>query len=118
MAHNFPEWAETIRRKFRGGESTMFILHGNVFDQVLHDGGDGIEFLPLVDYVRNVLVAETKPQVITIDPSQGVVTNSNATELPSASAGSIAQQAADGSHGFENPGQSPAILRKLHRSDR
>ena len=63
-----PEWAETVRRKYRGGETTMFVLHGNVFDQVQH----GEEFLPVVDYIRKALVAETKPVLITLDPSLGV----------------------------------------------
>jgi len=52
-------------------------LHGNVFDQVQH----GSSFLPVIDYVRDVLVAETKPQVISLDPSQGVTAQGPLAEL-------------------------------------
>ncbi len=74
MSNPDPAWAETVRRKYRGGESTMFVLHGNVFDHVLHDDG----FLPLIDYVQQVLVAETKSQVISVDPSLGIVSSNKA----------------------------------------
>ena len=74
MSNPDPAWAETVRRKYRGGESTMFVLHGNVFDHVLHDDG----FLPLIDYVQQVLVAETKSQVISVDPSLGIDSSNKA----------------------------------------
>jgi hypothetical protein len=27
-----PRWAEAVRRKYLGGEASMFVLHHNVFD--------------------------------------------------------------------------------------
>ena len=29
-----PEWAETVRRKYVGGEASVFLLYGNVFDEI------------------------------------------------------------------------------------
>jgi len=33
-----PQWADDLRRRYLRGESSMFVLHGNVYDVVLHDG--------------------------------------------------------------------------------
>jgi len=31
-----PSWAEDLRRRYLRGEASMFILHGNVYDVVVH----------------------------------------------------------------------------------
>jgi transitional endoplasmic reticulum ATPase len=31
-----PSWAEEIKRTYLRGEASVFIVHGNVYDQVLH----------------------------------------------------------------------------------
>jgi AAA+ superfamily predicted ATPase len=33
-----PAWADELRRRYLRGESSQFVLHGNVHDVVLHDG--------------------------------------------------------------------------------
>ena len=62
-----PAWAETIRRKYVSGESSMFILHGNVFDQILHDG----KLSPLPEFIARVLLWENKEHIVHYDPSGG-----------------------------------------------
>jgi transitional endoplasmic reticulum ATPase len=63
-----PRWAETVRRKYIGGEASMFILHRNVFDEILHGG----EFRSLVDFLAEVLLKDNKDTIIVYDPSAGV----------------------------------------------
>lgn len=47
-----PEWAEQIRSSYLRGECSVFVLHGNVYDLVLHRGA----LIPLVDFLRSVLL--------------------------------------------------------------
>ncbi|UXI68640.1 ATP-binding protein [Tahibacter amnicola] len=63
-----PRWAETIRRKYLGGEASMFILHRNVFDEILHGG----EFYTVVEFLSEVLLKDNKDTIIVYDPSAGV----------------------------------------------
>lgn len=63
-----PRWAETVRRKYIGGEASMFILHHNVFDEILHGG----EFFSLVEFLSEVLLKDNKDTIIVYDPSAGV----------------------------------------------
>ena len=62
-----PVWAETVRRKYLGGEASMFVLHQNVFDEILHDG----RYWSLVDYLCQVLMPN-KQTILVYDPSAGV----------------------------------------------
>jgi transitional endoplasmic reticulum ATPase len=61
-------WAETVRRKYLGGEASVFVLHRNVFDEVLHDGG----FVSLEHYLAEVLLKDNKDTILKLDPSAGV----------------------------------------------
>lgn len=63
-----PRWAEAVRRKYIGGEASMFILHHNVFDEILYAG----EFHSLVDFLSDVLLKDNKDTIIVYDPSAGV----------------------------------------------
>lgn len=63
-----PRWAETVRRKYVGGEASMFVLHHNVFDEILH----GDTFHSLVDFLSEVLLKDNKDTIIVYDPSAGV----------------------------------------------
>jgi len=63
-----PAWAEQIRRKYIGGESSMFLLHLNVFDKILYDG----EYYSLSDFLGRVLLWENKQNIIVYDPAAGV----------------------------------------------
>lgn len=65
---SLPAWAETVRRKYLGGEASVFVLHGNVFDRILHQGA----WHPLSDYLAQVLLWENKQSIIHYDPSAGV----------------------------------------------
>ena len=38
MAAALPVWADELKRRYVRGESSLFVLHGNVHDKVLHDG--------------------------------------------------------------------------------
>lgn len=66
-ARELPTWAEQIRSTYLRGESSVFLLHGNVFDLVLHEG----ELVPVVDYLCNVLLAR-KDVICHFNPSIGV----------------------------------------------
>src|SRR5688500_9964662 len=63
-----PRWAETVRRKYLGGEASMFVLHHNVFDEILYGG----KFLSLVDFLADVLLGSNKQTILVYDPSAGV----------------------------------------------
>ena len=63
-----PRWADTVRRKYVGGEASMFVLHHNVFDQVLV----GERFYTLVDFLCEVLLRDNKDTILVYDPSAGV----------------------------------------------
>ena len=55
-ARNLPEWAEEVRATYLRGESSVFVLYGNVFDVILHQG----KMMPLVDFVSDVLLSKKK----------------------------------------------------------
>lgn len=63
-----PRWADTVRRKYVGGEATLFVLHNNVFDEILHDG----RMYSLVDFLVEVLLKDNKDTILVYDPSSGV----------------------------------------------
>jgi hypothetical protein len=63
-----PAWAERIRRTYIGGESSMFLLHLNVFDQILYEN----KSYSLNDFLARVLLWENKQNIILYDPAAGV----------------------------------------------
>jgi transitional endoplasmic reticulum ATPase len=63
-----PAWAEELRSRYLRGEAWQFVLHGNVHDLVQHGG----RFVPLPDFLAEVLVAPTKDLVVRYDVSAGV----------------------------------------------
>lgn len=63
-----PEWAEGVRRKYLGGEAAVFVLHQNVFDEVLHQG----RWYGLVEFLSEVLLRDNKQTIVVFDPSAGV----------------------------------------------
>ena len=67
VANILPKWAETIRRKYLGGEASLFLLHGNVFDDILHQGC----YYTLVNFLTEVLLGPKKDTVLVYDPSAG-----------------------------------------------
>ena len=63
-----PKWAETVRRKYLGGEASMFLLHGNVFDRVLYDG----KFWSVEEFLARVLLWDNKARIFTYDPASKI----------------------------------------------
>lgn len=63
-----PQWAESVRRKYLGGEAGMFILYRNVFDEILYDG----RLYGTVEFLSQVLLAGNKQKVTLYDPSDGL----------------------------------------------
>ena len=62
------EWTFRVRQAYLGGETSVFVLHMNVFDRVLHEG----RFLDFTDYLADVLLGENKQNVLVYTPSVGV----------------------------------------------
>jgi transitional endoplasmic reticulum ATPase len=62
-----PIWAEDLRKRYLRGESSMFILHGNVFDVVVHDG----VMLSLTEFLTTVLLKESRENIIVYNLSSG-----------------------------------------------
>jgi transitional endoplasmic reticulum ATPase len=67
-AAQLPSWAQSVRQKYVGGEASMFLLHGNVFDHVLH----GDQEHSLAEFLNNVLLQSNKDLVVTYDPANGI----------------------------------------------
>lgn len=59
-------WAEEIRRRYLRGEASMFVVHGNVHDVILHDG----KLLTLTEFLSQGLLAN-KDSVLTYNVSTG-----------------------------------------------
>ncbi len=62
-----PAWADEVRRRYLRGEAWEFILHGNVYDVLLHDG----KLVTVSEFLANVLLAPTKDTVILYNLSTG-----------------------------------------------
>lgn len=63
-----PVWADALREKYLAGEASIFVLHGNVFDNVLV----GDQAMPLLDYLSGHLFADNKKLVAELGWSQGL----------------------------------------------
>jgi SpoVK/Ycf46/Vps4 family AAA+-type ATPase len=63
-----PPWAEDLRRRYLRCESSIFVLHGNVYDAVLADG----KLLPLTEFLTEILLKETKDTVAVFNLASGV----------------------------------------------
>lgn len=63
-----PAWAEQLRRIYLGGETSVFVLHRNVFDRVLHAGTT----YDVPHYLAQVLFRENKRNILIYTPSSGV----------------------------------------------
>lgn len=72
-----PPWAEELRRRYLRGESSQFVLHGNVHDVVLAGG----ELLAVTEYLSRVLFAR-KDTVLLYNVSTGVRFVKRSAELP------------------------------------
>lgn len=63
-----PVWAEDLKRRYLRGEASMFVLHGNVYDVVLH----GKHMLALTEFLTDVLLKESKGTVAVYNVATGV----------------------------------------------
>jgi transitional endoplasmic reticulum ATPase len=62
-----PAWAEDLRKRYLRGESSLFILHGNVYDVILHDG----KKLSVTEFLTNVLLRESRETIVVYNLSSG-----------------------------------------------
>lgn len=62
-----PTWAEDLRKRYLRGESSMFILHGNVFDTILSDA----KMLGLTEFLTDVLLKDSRENIIVYNLSSG-----------------------------------------------
>jgi SpoVK/Ycf46/Vps4 family AAA+-type ATPase len=65
---SLPLWADDLRRRYLRGEASIFILHGNVYDAVLH----GDDVLNLTDFLGSVLLKESKETIAVYNVATGV----------------------------------------------
>ncbi|HEY3381743.1 MAG TPA: AAA family ATPase [Vicinamibacterales bacterium] len=63
-----PSWAEDLRRRYLRGEASMFVLHGNVFDAVVHEQ----RMLTLTDFLTDVLLKETRQTIAVYNLATGI----------------------------------------------
>lgn len=63
-----PDWASDLRRRYLRGEASIFVLHGNVYDVVLHDN----RTLTLTDFLGKVLLKESKETIAVYNVATGV----------------------------------------------
>lgn len=61
-----PAWAEELRRRYLRGESSQFVLHGNVHDTVLYDGA----LIGVGDFLAQAVLAK-KDTIIRFNVSTG-----------------------------------------------
>jgi len=63
-----PAWAEDLRHRYLRGEASMFLLHGNVYDSVVHDG----RLRSLSEFLAEVLLKESKETIALYNVATGV----------------------------------------------
>lgn len=63
-----PRWAEDLRRRYLRGEASMFVLHGNVYDIVLHDN----KAISLTEFLTDVLLKDSKETIAVFNIATGV----------------------------------------------
>jgi len=67
-ARVLPPWAEELRRRYVRGEASLFVLYGNVFDLILHQG----TLYRLTDFLAEVLLGDNKDTIALYNLSSGV----------------------------------------------
>ncbi len=63
-----PHWAEDLRRRYLRGEASLFVLHGNVYDVVVH----GAKTYSLVEFLTEVLLKESRESIAVYNLASGV----------------------------------------------
>ena len=67
-ARQMPAWAEDLRRRYLRGEASVFVLHGNVYDVVLH----GRRMLALTEFLTDVMLSGSKETIAVYNVATGV----------------------------------------------
>jgi AAA+ superfamily predicted ATPase len=62
-----PSWANELRRRYLRGESSQFVLHGNVHDLTLYEG----KLYSVAEFLSQVLLERSKDNVILYNVSTG-----------------------------------------------
>src|SRR3977135_2842648 len=65
--HLLPTWADDLRRRYLRGESSMFVLHGNVYDVVLCNK----RMMALTEFLTDVLLKESKETIAVYNVATG-----------------------------------------------
>jgi AAA+ superfamily predicted ATPase len=63
-----PAWAEELRRRYVRSEASLFVLYGNVFDLILHQG----KLYRLTDFLSEVLLGDNKDTIAVYNLASGV----------------------------------------------
>ena len=64
---SLPAWCEDLRRRYLRGESSQFVVHGNIHDIVLYAG----KLYSAVEFLAQVLFARSKDTILLYDVSAG-----------------------------------------------
>ena len=67
-ARILPNWAEELRRRYLRNEASIFVLHGNVYDAVVHEG----KMQSLTDFLTGILLRESKETIAVYNLATGV----------------------------------------------
>jgi AAA+ superfamily predicted ATPase len=67
-ARLLPSWAEDLRRRYLRGEASMFVLHGNVFDAIVHQQ----RTLTITSFLTDVLLKDSRQTVAVYNLATGV----------------------------------------------
>jgi SpoVK/Ycf46/Vps4 family AAA+-type ATPase len=62
-----PVWAQELKKRYLRGEASLFVLHSNVYDTVLHNGKQ----LALTDFLVNVVLKPSKDFIGVFNISTG-----------------------------------------------
>lgn len=64
---NLPDWTNELKRRYLRGEASVFVLQGNVYDLILHQG----KMYSLTDFLVNEVLKQSKDLVGVFNISQG-----------------------------------------------
>ncbi len=79
-ARILPNWAEELRRRYLRNEASIFVIHGNVYDAVVHEG----KMQALTDFLTGVLLRESKDTIVVYNLATGVRFAKRARNVPGA----------------------------------
>jgi transitional endoplasmic reticulum ATPase len=64
---NLPNWTNELKRRYLRGEASVFVLQGNVYDLILHEG----KMFSLTEFLVNEVLKQSKDLVGVFNISQG-----------------------------------------------